>query len=328
MAMATRKPTTYHCPATRWSLDDLVAALQQPRREPLRRSSLWRMLEAVDRKPQRSVSGLNSHAPDGEAQAQAICALYLNARRFYAHDRIVIGTDEQTGRQSLPRTSPTQPLGPGKPEQREHEYSRPGGRALIASFVVPPGHVGWHVGEPRPSADLAAPLAHVVTPRPAMRRYDWVVDKLHTPWSLEVCRLVAQGCHVPSVANARRRGVQRRAFLSDPSHRHVVPCTPKHGAWLNQVELWLSGLARRFLQRGDVASAHDFATRLADSLEVSNTQDAHPYRWTYTGQPLVRATPFSHTRRQPRHGRAWVSSRPKRFARAFYPPRPYKRAAA
>src|SRR6266487_3913185 len=27
MAMATRKPATYHCAATRWSLDDLVAAL-------------------------------------------------------------------------------------------------------------------------------------------------------------------------------------------------------------------------------------------------------------------------------------------------------------
>ena len=29
LSMATRKPATYHCPATRWSLDDLVAALPQ-----------------------------------------------------------------------------------------------------------------------------------------------------------------------------------------------------------------------------------------------------------------------------------------------------------
>ena len=63
-------------------------------------------------------------------------------------------------------------------------------------------------------------------------------------------------------------------------------------------------------------------------LEVYNTHHAHPYRWTYKGQPLVRATPFSRTRRQQRHGRAWFSIRPKRFERVFYPPRPYKRAAA
>jgi hypothetical protein len=43
---------------------------------------------------------------------------------------------------------------------------------------------------------------------------------------------------------------------------------------------------------------------------------------------LVRATPFSQTRRQQRQGRAWFSPRPKPFERALYPPRPYKRDAA
>ena len=33
--------------------------------------------------------------------------------------------------------------------------------------------------------------------------------------------------------------------------------TPKHGSWLNQVELWFSVLARRFLKRGDFRSAQD-----------------------------------------------------------------------
>jgi hypothetical protein len=60
---------------------------------------------------------------------------------------------------------------------------------------------------------------------------------------------------------------------------------PKHGSWLNQVELWLSVLARRFLKRGDFCSAQDFEARLCDYLEVYNTHQAHPYRWTYTGNP-------------------------------------------
>jgi hypothetical protein len=328
MAMATRKPTTYHCPATRRSLDDLVAALQQHRREPMRRSSIWRIRAEADLKPHRSVYWLNSHDPDFEAKAQAICTFYLNALRFYAHDRVVMCTDEKTGMQMLQRTYPTQPIVPGKPEKREPAYIRHGVRALIASLVVPTGHVVWHVGETRTSADFAAPLTHVLTPLPTMRRYDWVVDNLNTHWSLEVCRLGAQWCNVPSRANDLRRGVQRWAFLSNPSHRHVFHCTPQHGSWLNQVALWLSVLARRLLKRGDFASAQDLETRLTDYLEVYNTHHAHPYRWTYTGQPLVRATPCSHTRRQQRLGRAWVSSRPKRFERALYPPRPYKRAAA
>jgi hypothetical protein len=328
MAMATRQPARSHGPATRWSLDDLVAALAQGRTWTLSRSSLWRLLDEADLKPHRSVSWLNSHAPDFEAKAHDICSVYLNALRFFEQDRVVIGSDEKTGMQILPRTYPTQPMAPGKPEKREHEDIRHGVRALIASFVVATGQVVWHLGQTRTSEDCATPLAHVVQQLPALQRYDGVVDHLTTHWSLAVCRQVAQWCKVPFVAKDLRRGVQRRAFLSDPTHQHVFHLTPKHGAWLNQVAWWFRVLARRFLKRGNVDAAHDFVTRLADYLEVYNTHHAHPYRWTYTGQPLVRATPFSRTRRQQRHGRAWLSARPKRFERVFYPPRPYKRAAA
>ena len=53
--MATRKPATSHCPATRWSLDDLVAALFQRRTWTMSRSSIWRILEEADLQPHRSV---------------------------------------------------------------------------------------------------------------------------------------------------------------------------------------------------------------------------------------------------------------------------------
>jgi hypothetical protein len=328
LAMATRKPATYHCPATRWSLDDLVAALPQHRLQPMSRSSLWRILEEADLTPHRSGYWLNSHAPDFEAKAHHICQLYLQALRFYQQGRIGICADEKTGMQMLPRRYPTQPVPPGKPEKREHEYIRHGVRAFLASFVVPTGHLVWNLGQTRTSTDWAVHLANVVHQLPAMQRDDWMVDNLHTHWSLEVCRLVAHWCAVPFIPQDLQRGVQRRAFLCDPTHKHVVHFTPKHGSWLKQVELWLSVLARRFLTRGDSASAPDVDTRLSDSLEVYNPHHAPPSRWTYTGQPLVRATPFSQTRRQQRQGRAWFSPRPKPFERACYPPRPYKRSPA
>jgi hypothetical protein len=76
LVLATRNPATYHCPATRWSLDDLTAALPQHRLHPISRSSIWRLLEEADLKPHRSVYWLNSHDPDCAAKAQDICQLY------------------------------------------------------------------------------------------------------------------------------------------------------------------------------------------------------------------------------------------------------------
>jgi DDE superfamily endonuclease len=326
--MATRKPPRYPCPATRWSLDDWVAAMAQGRTWTMSRASIWRLRDDADLQPQRSVYWLNSHAPDCEVKAHDICAFSLNARRCFEQSRGVMCSDEKTGMQILPRTYPTPPRAPGKPAQREHEYIRHGVRALLASFVVAPGPVVWHLGPTRTSEDCATHLATVVQQLPAMQRYDWVMDNLKTHWSLEGCRLGAQWCKGPWVAQDLRRGVQRRAFLSDPTHQHGFHFPPPHGSWRNQVAWWLSVLARRFLKRGDCDAAHDVETRLYDYLEVYNTHHAHPDRWTYTGPPLVRATPFSRTRRQHRHGRAWFSTRPKRFERGFYPPRPYKRAAA
>lgn len=160
-----------------------------------------------------------------------------------------------------------------------------------------------------------------------MKRYDWVMDNLNTHWSLAVCRLVARWCGVPFEPHKLKKGPQRRAFLSDSSHHHVFHFTPKHGSWLNQAELFFGVLQRRFLARGSFTSIKDFERRLERFLKDYNARHAHPYRWTYTGEPLVRDTPFSRTRRQKCHGRAYFSPRPKRFQRLFYAPRPYRRLA-
>ena len=75
--------------------------------------------------------------------------------------------------------------------------------------------------------------------------------------------------------------------------RYLFHFTPKHGSWLNQAELFFGVLQRRFLARGSFTSRAEFDAQLQRFLEDYNARYAHPYRWTYTGEPLIRDTPFA-----------------------------------
>jgi transposase len=329
ISVASSLPQDHERTMTRWSTDDLATTVIKYKYvDDISPSTISRLRQEVDLKPHKSDYWLNSHDEDFELKADEICHLYVNALRFYQQGRLVICCDEKTGMQMLERTSPTKPAKPGKRERREHAYIRHGTRVLINSLAVATGQLAWTLGATRKTPDFVAHLKHVYQSVPQMDRYDWIMDNLNTHWSLAVCRLVAKWCKVPFRPQELQNGVQRRAFLGDPTHRHVFHFTPKHGSWLNQAELFFGVLQRRFLARGRFTSVEEFETRLQRFLEDYHTHHAHPYRWTYTGEPLVRDTPFSRTRRPQRHGRAGFSPRPQRFERLFYPPRPYRRQAA
>jgi transposase len=329
ISVASTLPHDQDRPVTRWTLDEIVATLLDAlHTEAVSRSSVWRILQDIDLKPHKSAYWLNSHDEDFDAKAHTICQLYAKALASYQQGRLVVCCDEKTGMQVLERKAPTKPAQPGRRERREHEYIRHGTRVLINSLAVATGQIAWTIGTTRKATDFVAHLQQAYQRLPRMTRYDWVMDNLNTHWSLDVCRLVARWCKGPFEPHTLKKGPQRRAFLSDPSHRHVFHFTPKHGSWLNQAELFFGVLQRRFLARGSFPSAKDFARRLERFLQDYNARHAHPYRWTYTGEPLVRDTPFSRTRRQQRQGRACFSPRPKRFERLLYSSRPYRRQAA
>lgn len=327
VSLATSLPQDHGLAVTRWCFDDLAAGIiNEAHHRRMSRSTVCRHLQELDLKPHRSVYWLNSHDPDFDEKARKICGLYVSAPQLREQGRLLICSDEKTGMQILQRAAPTQPAEPGKPIKRENDYKRHGTRVFIGSFVVTTGQVIGDLGLTRGNVDYRNQVRRVVNQFPDQVGFDWVVDNLNTHWSLELCQFVSEWEGIEFSPKQLRTGSERRAFLSDPLRRLRFHYVPKHGSWLNQIELWFAVLVRQFLAQGDFASGDAFETAFWRYLAEYNEHRAHPYRWTYTGQPLQRATPFDQTRSQAQHGRAFVHRRSQPFERILYPPRPYRRA--
>jgi transposase len=326
LSVARPFPHAQQPPVTRWTWEEIATTVGDTRHtDPRSRASIWRILHAVALKPPKSAYGLHSHDADFAAQAHAMCQLYVQALAAYAQGRLVLGCDEKTGRHVLERTAPTKPAQPGRRERRAHADIRHGTRVRSHALAVATGQLAWPLGATRTATDFVAHLPHTSPHVPCRPSDDGILDNWHTHGSRDVCRLVARWCKGPLAPDKRKKGGQRRAFLSHPSPRPVLHFPPKHGSWRHQAALFLGTLQRRFLARGSLRSVKDFERRFVDFLKDDKKRQAHPYRWTYPGEPLVRDTPLSCTRRQQRQGRAWFSPRPKCFEKLCSAPRPYRR---
>jgi transposase len=203
----------------------------------------------------------------------------------------VASSDEMTGIQALERAAPTQPMRPGCPERREHEYIRHGTLSLIATFNVATGAViAPALGPTRTEADFAAHIAQVLDTDPEAS-WLFLADNLNTHQSEALVRLVATRCGLAVALGVKgqsgilRSQATRAAFLGDPAHRIQFLYTPKHTSWLNQIELWFSILVRRVLKRGHFTSTDDLRQRILAFIAYFN-RTAAPFKWTYSGRPL------------------------------------------
>ena len=295
---------------------------------PMSRSTVWRVLEEAELKPHKSAYWLNSHDADFHAKAQEICQLYLDAPRLWQKQgELVVCTDEKTGILIRQRKHPTRPIEPGLPRRREHEYVRHGSTHLSVSFCVPTGRVAYDLTQTHGGDDFARHLKHAAAQMPQAGRYHWVLDNNRTHSTPGVCAAVARLSGLAFEPEDYPTAQARRAWLAEPTHRHVFHFTPVHGSWLNQAELFFSVISRKLLKRDDFASREQFVQRVGRWMEYHNRELAHPYRWTYAGVPLARETPFERTRAQQKRGRTPFSTRPKCFERVFFPPRPYHKAS-
>ena len=224
--------------------------------------------------------------------------MYAAAPALHEPGGQVVSTDEMTGLQALERAAPTLPRRPGAVERREFEYVRHGTQTLIANFAVATGEVVTPaVGPTRtaadpPDADCAAQVDHTVATDPTAAGI-FVVDHRDLHRSEALGRLVAARCEltdergVKDKAGILKSMATRTAFLPDPTHRRRFVSTPKHCSWLNQVAIWFSILVRTLLRRASFVSTDALRARLLAFITDFHRTMAKPFKWTYSGRPLV-----------------------------------------
>ena len=207
----------------------------------------------------------------------------------------VISTDEMTGIQALERKAPDKPMRPGKPTKREFEYIRHGTQTLIASFDVSRGKIIHEtIGQTRTEADFLAHLQSMIRAAPGVKKWHLIMDCLNTHQSESLVRWVASIEGIPAVTLGKKgvsgilqSMVTRAEFLSNPEHHIVFHYTPKHGSWLNQIEIWFSILMRKLLKRSSFLSQGDLAAKILDFIAYYNDKLAKPFKWTYKGKALT-----------------------------------------
>lgn len=239
---------------------------------------------------------LNAKPEDPEKfvdEVAEVCDLYKQAQALEATGVHLVSTDEKTGIQALERAAPTIPMTPGQAERQESEYLRHGTQALIANLVVATGEViAPTIGATRTEEDFARHLAQTIDTDPEAA-WIFIVDQLNIHQSEALVKLIAERCDLKQELGEKgKSGIlesmpSRAEFLKDKSHRIRFVYTPKHTSWLNQIEIWFSTLVRKLLRRGSFSSVEALKSRILSFIDYFNKTMARPYKWTYTGRPLV-----------------------------------------
>lgn len=265
IAIACRSPRELGVERNTWTHETLADALVARNlvRE-ISSSEVGRILEVADLKPYRVRSWCHSTDPDFQKKMRRIVRLYVSR----PPGEPVLCVDEKTGMQALSRGRELQPARPGRAGRQDFEYRRNGTRCLFACFNIATGKVLGRCTETRKRKDFFCFLDEVAATY-RQRRVHVILDNLNT-----------------------HHDTSRGKFITEWNRSHgsrfKFHYTPTHGSWLNQVELWFAIVSRRVLRHGAFRTLNDLVAAIEMFIDEWNERDAHPFRWTYQGLPLVR----------------------------------------
>lgn len=297
IAIACENPALSNRPISHWTARELAdEAVVRNIIPSISVRTVKRLLDKVDLKPHRIKYWLNARPEDPELfskEVQKVCSLYAQALKLHEQGVKLMSVDEKTGIQALKRLFKTLLVKPGLLERQEHSYIRNGTLCLTPNFEVATGEIiAPTIGKTRKERDFVQHIKQTIATAPNAT-WIFICDQLNTHKSEGLVRYIAKVCGIVKDLGVKgKSGIlksmpTRATFLQDETHRIRFVYTPKHTSWLNQVEIWFSILTRKLLKRGNFTSIQDLERQLLAFIDYFNATMAKPFRWTYTGRPLV-----------------------------------------
>lgn len=165
--------------------------------------------------------------------------------------------------QLVSQTRTPLPLAPGKPKRYDYEYKREGTCNLFAFFQPLAQWRHLKVTDQRTAQDFALCMQYLVDVLfPFAHLIHVVLDNLNT--------------HTPAALYQTFDATEARRILEKLQFHY----TPKHGSWLNMVELELSVLSRQCLDRR-IPSTKELSREVA-AWEASRNQAQASVNWRFT----------------------------------------------
>jgi len=244
-------------------------AAGHPALQRLSRSKLHKILRQGELRPHKIRYYVERRDPAFEVKMASVLHVYKEVeivneyRRESAGQRplgmVTISYDEKPGIQALAVTTPDRPpvVGQYPSHLRDYEYERLGTVSLLAGLDLHSGRVIETVSDTHASADFIAFLKKLDSTYPEHQRIRLVLDN--------------HSAHISK---------ETRSYLETVPQRFVFVFTPKHGSWLNLIEIQFSKMTRSMLRGIRVASKQELIDRIHQYFEELNA-DPVVFHWKY-----------------------------------------------
>lgn len=231
----------------------------------LSRGSVSKILSKNEIQPHKIRYYLERRDPEFEAKMAQVLfvykevALLREAGEDVSSMVAILSYDEKPGIQAIANTAPDLPPEPGGHPTllRDHEYVRHGTVSLMAGIDLLNGRVHGQVVERHRSREFIQFLKSLEHVYPRTAKIRIVLDNHSAHTSKET-----------------------RAYLATVPNRFEFIFTPKHGSWLNLIEMFFAKMTKSMLRGIRVSSKQDLRERIMLYLDEVNESPV-VFRWKY-----------------------------------------------